>query len=120
MRTASKNHRTIYYAGFSWGVEQKDADGFYTGETETFFETPKPYRLSVSHRTGETAQLPFGMYLDYDYAALAGKDCPIREGFRLWIEKEPYKDGTLTPHDYECVKVAPSLNFVTLAFKRVT
>lgn len=115
MRNLRRNESTIYYALYNGETEAVDADGLYTGVVVPTYAEPVAIRASVSAARG-TADLDlFGVNVSYTKAVIVDNiSCPIDEHTRLWIGTAP-----TSPHNYEVVAVAKSLNHITYAVKQV-
>lgn len=117
MRSLARNKTPIYYALYNGDTEATDADGLYTGETTSSYSEPVEIRASVSAARGTSDIDLFGVNVSYSKTVIVDDmSCPIDEHSRLWIDRTP-SDGT--PHNYEVVMVARSLNHITYAVQQV-
>lgn len=114
MRCMKRNKQSFYYANYDSAktTDVVDDDGNYTGEHELAYSKPEQFKASISSAIGDTEIEIFGKDLQYDKTICFDKNRP--EGFDeysvLWIDKEPYENGTLTGYDYIVKKIAKSLN----------
>ncbi|MBP5741277.1 MAG: hypothetical protein J6W59_05955 [Bacteroidales bacterium] len=116
MRNQTSNQRTIYYANHLGIVDVYDEYGYRTGETADGYTTPEKLRINVSTAKGEAEAEAFGLYLDYDRILFTtNMDCPIKEGSRIWFQKDPAKE----PHNYIVIRKADSKNALRYAVKQV-
>ena len=115
MRNLCRNESTIYYALYNGEAEAVDADGLYTGVVVPTYGIPVAIRASVSAARGTADIDLFGVNVSYTKAVIVDDtSCPIDEHSRLWIGAAPS-----SPHNYEVVAVAKSLNHITYAVKQV-
>jgi hypothetical protein len=118
-----RNKQGIYYALFSDKTPILDFDGFETGDYESGYSNPVPFRIRVSPNKGENSEQAFGKLLDYDRVlSTSDHDFQIDEFSILWIGRVPEikEDGsTDTPHDYTVARVSKDLNEWLFAIKRV-
>ena len=123
MRCLVRNKSKFYYSSYIDKTEITDENGNYTGEYELRYTNPIKCEGNVSAAQGEVQSRQFGESVSYDKViVLDDKDTPIDEYARLWVDTLPLlaEDGTTsTPHDYEVTKVAPSLNGVSIAIRKV-
>lgn len=123
MRSMSRNKKLIYYALYQDKVPVLDNEGFETGEYETEYSNPIPFRIRVSPNKGESNEQAFGKSLDYDRVmSTSNRTSQIDEYSILWVDKMPEikEDGsTDTPHNYTVVRVAKDLNEWLFAIKKV-
>lgn len=116
MRGLSRNKTTIYYALYEGNGEHME-DGLYTGEPDPTYSTPVALRASVSAARGTADVDLFGVTSSYSKTVIVDNtSCPIDEHSRLWIGIKP--TGS-TPHNYEVVQVAKSLNHIAYAVREV-
>ena len=123
MRTLKKNKRDFYYALFVKREAIPDEYGNPSGEFNFYYDNPVKSQENISAARGETATMQFGDSKNYDRVmTLSDTKTPINELSRLWIDRIPVieSDGsTKTPHDYDVMKVATSINSVSMAIKKV-
>lgn len=122
MRSLKRNQIKIYYALFKSKIPILDEDNNETGDYESGYSNPVPFKIRVSPNKGESENNAFGKSLDYDRIMYtADKSFPIDEFSILWIDSIPEikEDGTTeTPHDYSVKKVAKDLNEWLFAIKK--
>lgn len=114
MRCLKRNKRPFYFAPY---LRKKKYGHTYRpiyGDAVSLMGN-----ISASKGTAETEQ--FGINLDYDKViVLDDPECPIKENSILFINIEPNRNGEGDYiYDYIVKKVAPSLNSVSIAIKRV-
>ena len=123
MRTMTRNKRTFYYASLT-GVEMgKDLDGNYTEEVYTYSDPVKKKGV-ITAANGQAETQLFGVNEPYDKViTLNLGENYLSIGSVLWVDTMPVFDEetgkTETPYDYVVVKVAESLNFVSVAIRKV-
>jgi hypothetical protein len=142
MRALARNKQTFYYALYQGHENITDSDGYLTGEKEVLYGEPTEYKANISPARGSADIELFGITEQYTKTIVTtDMDCPIDEMSRLWIEKNPHegladKDGVglrdkfgrrlcasdagILPHDYVVVRVARSINSITIAIKEVS
>lgn len=117
MRNLSRNKSSIYYALYNSMSEVQDADGLYTGDIAPSYTTPTEIRASVSAARGTSDIDLFGVNISYTKTVIVDDmECPIDEHSILWIGVTPDNN---TPHNYEVVRVAKSLNHISYAVQEV-
>ena len=108
MRSLNRNKTDFWYANYH-GKEEILKNGKRTG---------------LSAARGSLDNELFGIQTDYDRTITScNRDFDISESSVLWIEKTPevaYDGSTDTPWDYVVVKVARSINSVTVAIRKVS
>lgn len=123
MRLCTRNLKRIYFATYQGKVEIKDSDGNDTGRSTPSYSNPEELIASVSAARGTADTEQFGVNLDYEKVVITDNlTLPISETSVLWVDSLPNikPDGsTETPFDYEVVKVAESVNYVSYAIKKV-
>lgn len=116
MRCLRRNKEKIYYANFVESEELIDEWGNKTGEYRVERTLPIPLNTHVSPSVGESDVRGFGTNVDYDRVVVCDDpNLDIQESSVLWIGVDP----TTEKHNYIVKKVAPSMNFTTLAIKKV-
>lgn len=117
MRNLSRNKSSIYYALYNGKSEVQDEDGLYTGDIAPSYTTPTEIRASVSAARGTSDIDLFGVNISYTKTVIVDDmSCPIDEHSILWIGVTPDNN---TPHNYEVVQVAKSLNHISYAVQEV-
>ena len=123
MRCLVRNKSKFYYSSYIDKTEITDEYGNLTGEYELRYSKPYEGYGNVSAAQGEVQSRQFGESVKYDKViVLDDKNTPIDEYTKLWVDTLPLltEDGTTaTPYDYEVTKVAPSLNGVAIAIRKV-
>lgn len=122
MRTMTRNRKPFYYASLTSAVMGTDKDGNYTEEQNTYSDPVKAYGVFTPADGTASSQL-FGMNEIYDKViTLNNNDDYLAVGSVLWVDVEPEidkKGSTDTPFDYIVTRVAPSLNFISVAIRKV-
>lgn len=119
MRTLVRNKLPFYYATYE-GIADYKVGGYKTGEKTITYSTPILLKASISANKGVSEIDQFGSNLQYDKIIIVeDMSCPIDENTILWVDKEPYDGNVLQPHNYIVSKVAKSLNYISIAIKRV-
>jgi len=116
MKSLERNKVSFYYSLYDGKSPVEDEDGNETGEYEVSYEEPVEMKANISAARGETSTRQFGELINYDKViSISDLSCPIDEHTVLWV------DGTDTtkPHDYLVVKVAKSLNNLSIAISKV-
>lgn len=114
MRCLKRNKRPFYFAPYLRKEKYGHTYRLIYGDAVRLMGN-----ISASKGTAETEQ--FGINLDYDKViVLDDPECPIKENSILFINIEPNRNGEGDYiYDYIVKKVAPSLNSVSIAIKRV-
>ena len=122
MRTMTRNRKPFYYATLTGVSMSTDKDGNYVEETNTYSDPVKAYGVFTPADGTARSQL-FGMNEIYDKViTLNSNDDYLAVGSVLWVDVEPEidtKGSTDTPFDYIVTRVAPSLNFISVAIRKV-
>ncbi len=123
MRCMVRNKSKFYYASYIDETEIIDEYGNRTGEYNIRYSKPYLVYGNVSAAQGEMQTRQFGESVSYDKViVLDDRNAPIDEHSILWVDTLPHlnEDGTTdTPYDYTVKKVAPSLNGVSIAIRKV-
>lgn len=141
MKTLSRNKRPFYYCLYSSQSAQYDEYGNETGEPRIIYGDAVQMYANISQATGQSNTEQFGNLESYDKVIVSDDlNCPIDENSVLFIDKAPeygegviigYKEsqtvlGDPTPiiykpplFDYIVVRVAKSLNSVSIAVRKV-
>ena len=123
MRSMTRNRRTFYEASLNSVTMGQDKSGNYTEEVYTY-SNPKKREGVITAANGEAVTQLFGTSERYDKVITLnlGEDY-LAIGSVLWVDTMPDIDEdtgkTDTPYDYIVVKVANSLNFVSVAIRKV-
>lgn len=123
MRTMTRNRRVFYYASLEAVGMSQDADGNYVENQFTYSDPVKAHGV-FSVTNGEASLQLFGMNERYDKViTLNFEDDFLKVGSILWVDVVPEIDEetgkTETPYDYIVVKAVKSLNFVSVAIRKV-
>ena len=123
MRSLNRNKMDFWYANYQ-GKEEILKNGKRTGQYKVLYYNPVKISENLSAARGSLDNELFGIQTDYDRTITScNRDFDISESSVLWIEKTPEvaSDGsTDTPWDYVVVKVARSINSVTVAIRKVS
>lgn len=123
MRSLNRNKTNFWYANYQ-GKEEILKNGKRTGQYKVLYSNPVKISENLSAARGTLDNELFGIQTDYDRTITScNRDFDISESSVLWIEKAPEiaSDGsTDTPWDYVVVKVARSINSVTVAIRKVS
>lgn len=115
MRELKRNRRTIYYALYTGVQEVVDAYGNYTGEYAPSYATPVAMQCNVSAAKGSAEENQFGIDEAYTKTIVTtDMTCPIDVDTILWVDV-----ATTAEHDYAVVRVAKSINSITIAIREV-
>lgn len=115
MRCMTINKQTIYYSTYGEKVELLDEDGFKTGEFAVSYSDPVEMKAVVSSSAGQSTIELFGTLTGYDRVITTDDtSCTIDEKAKIWIDAKPTEDA-----DYEVIRKAPSINFISYAVKQV-
>ena len=130
MRTMSRNRQTFYEAELLEAVMGQDTDGNYT-EVQNEYSIPRERTAVITPASGMSDLQLFGANENYDKVITLNKgETYLKVGSVLWIDTPielavggtlaKNEDGTLkTPYNYVVVRVSESLNFVTVAIRKV-
>ena len=143
MKTLERNKRTFKYCLYDSTRGVLDEFGNRTGEEIVIYQDPVKMRASVSEATGWSNTQQFGNLESYDKVIVTDDmSCPINESTVLFLDKqEEYtlartyvvvppqnQNGTETIEvevvdvpvpDYRVVRVAKSLNSVSIAVRKI-
>ena len=120
MRALERNKQTIYFANYS-GRSAITDEGLFTGEYELSYTSPTKADVNISASRGQAEIDLFGTDLNYTNTIVCDTDLGIDEHSILWVGKSPFTStvSVLTPHNYNVVSVAKSLNSVVYAIRKV-
>ena len=122
MRTMTRNRQVFYSAAHATTTMGVDTDGNYTEPMTTYDEVIKREGV-ITPASGTATPQVFGMNEIYDKVITLNQgENYLAVGSVLWVDTMPTFDerGNVTnAYDYEVVRVAPSLNFVNVAIKKV-
>lgn len=115
MRTLARNLKTFYYANVTGQTALTDSEGYKTGEYTVAYSTPVEVKGNISAAMGNAYESPFGMLADYDKIIVCDDpNLGITDTSVLWVDA-PNTD----PYDYVVRRIARSLNFISIAIKKV-
>jgi len=116
MRDLIRNKRGLWYAVPEGSTPILDDYGNDTLEVEAAFSSPLHLRANVSANVGQEAVEVFGSQTEYSRTvSIAGNECPLVEGCRVWFGVEPD-----VSHNYTVARVADSKNGYLVALREVT
>lgn len=130
MRTMTRNRQTFYEAELVSSTMGKDLDNNYT-EVQNEYSIPRERVAVITPASGQADMQLFGANENYDKVITLNKgENYLKVGSVLWIDTPielaadgslaKNEDGTLiTPWNYVVVRVSDSLNFVTVAIRKV-
>ena len=136
MHVLARNTQSLWYANPTGWAYVTDADVNKTGEKEMTYDMPTEVRMSMAISSGANnlgsqgiAEVePYGIVTGYTHRAVThDMNCPIKEESRIWFgipatrtvivnEQEVIE---ATPHNFEVVRKAKSLNHVIYYLKEV-
>ncbi len=136
MRCLERNKQPLYYCLYNGRDEIIDEYGNSTGQYIRFYKEPVLMYANVSQATGFSSTEQFGTLENYDKVIVTcDMNCPIDENSVLFIDKEPDETNVLTHEttaitvtdklvevptpDYIVVRVARSLNSISIAVRKV-
>lgn len=128
MRLLKRNKVPFYCAYYEGRKELVDEYGNETGEYKLKYSTPVLYKGNISAAEGEAQIREFGSDISYDRVIKLDKNeknNKIDEYSVLWIDHKPVlnADGSLSDtspsYDYVVSTLAPSLNILSIAIKKV-
>ena len=119
MRNLKRNKRSLWYSVPMGNTPILDEYGNDTLEVEMEYSSPLPFQANVSASVGQEAIEVFGSQTEYSRTvSIAGSECPLTEGSRVWFGIEPNEDET--NHNYTVIRVADSKNGYLVALRGVT
>ena len=122
MRSMTRNRQVFYEASLTSVAMGTDTDGNYTEEVYTY-SNPTEHTGIITAANGEAVTQLFGANERYDKVITLNQgENYLAIGSVLWVDTMPTLDDkgkTTTPYDYIVVKVAESLNFVSVAIRKV-
>ncbi len=115
MRCLKRNKTEFAYSNFL-GKTMLIVDGVKTGEYELNYSNPIRIKGYISRATGNNATDLFGIDVNYDKSiTLDDPNINISEDSVLWIDEV----DTSKPYDYVVKRISKSLNYLTIAIKKV-
>ena len=130
MRTMTRNRQTFYEAELIDSTMGTDLDNNYT-EVQNEYSIPRERVAVITPASGQADMQLFGANENYDKVITLNKgENYLKVGSVLWIDTPielaadgslaKNEDGTLiTPWNYVVVRVSDSLNFGTVAIRKV-
>ena len=124
MRNCKKNQRSMYHSIYKTDVPILDENGFEELETKSVYDTPVPFKASLSTGQSDAEESPFGKDVKYDRViSTCDTSLPIDENALVWVKNEPVynADGTVNPDsaDYEVAALPlDGLNSLRIAIKK--
>ena len=119
MRDLKRNKRLLWYSVPMGNAPILDEYGNDTLEVEMEYSSPLPFQANVSASVGQDAIEVFGSQTEYSRTvSIAGSECPLVEGSRVWFGVEPNEEET--NHNYTVIRVADSKNGYLVALRGVT
>ena len=136
MHLCERNKQPIWYANPNGSTYASDLNGFKTGEKTITYDMPKELRMSMAISSGANnlgsqgiADVePYGIVTGYTHRAVTEDlNCPVNEESRVWFGIPATKTVTVsghevtvaTPHNFEVVRKAKSLNHLIYYLKEV-
>jgi hypothetical protein len=102
-------------------IQTTDSNGntIYSGEYKPTYTSPEKLWGNISPARGETdLGVQFSETIQYDKVIVMDMSAPwIDEKTFFWIDSDP---STGVMHDYAAVRVAKSLNSMSIAIKKVS
>ena len=100
---------TLYYATRTGETEEIDSFGNHTGRFSPVYSDPQPFHLLISPKDEETSLEQSGLQQAGMRRMISTEPPPWNVDTVLWIDKEPYSDGSLTPHNYVVERMENSI-----------
>lgn len=136
MHVLARNTKPIWYANPNGTTYVTDENGYKTGEKVTTYDMPTETRMSIAISSGANnlgsqgiAEIePYGIVTGYTHRAVThDMNCPVNEESRIWYgipaTRTVIVDGQevteATPHNFEVVRKAVSLNHLIYYLKEV-
>jgi hypothetical protein len=97
-------------------TEIYDNENHFTGEYKLLYNPPELAYGNISPARGDVYTSPFGLTEGIDKViVLEDPEFPIYEDSVLWIDRDPLG----RQYDYTVVRIARSLNSISIAVKKV-
>lgn len=120
MKLQKRNLKSVWYCLYSGKEAITDADNYETGEYRVAYEEPVEIKCNVSPAMGQSQVEMFGNLESYDKVIVTDDiNCPIDENTVLFIDKAPVQVEGRYVFDYTVLRVAKSLNSVSIAVRKV-
>lgn len=115
MRCLDRNKKPFYYANYQGMVKLYD-NNLFTGEYQLSYSEPVLAYGNISPARGDAYTSPFGISdIGIDKViVLSDPNFPITETSVLWVEK-----AVTDAYDYTVVRIARSINSISIAIKKV-
>lgn len=118
MRVLERNKRPFQYRLYLGKTDYQDSNGDYSGEQILTYSEPVNMRGSISPASGYSQTEQFGTLDGYDKVIVIDDiSCPITETSVINIEN--LVSTASAPHEYIVRRVAKSLNYISIAIKKV-
>ena len=115
MRCLKRNKTEFAYSNYL-GKELIEVDGVKTGEYKLNYSDPITIKGYISRATGNNATDLFGIDVNYDKSiTIDNPSLNISEDSVLWVDER----DTTKPYDYVVKRISKSLNYLTIAIKKV-
>ena len=124
MRNLKKNQRNLYYALYKEDIPIYDENGFEELESKAGYDTPVPFKASLSTGQSDAEESPFGKNVTYDRViSTCDTSLPIDENSLIWVKNKPIynADGTVNSDSADYEVAAPpldGLNSLRIAIKK--
>lgn len=120
MKLQRRNLKSVWYCLYSGKEAITDTHNYETGEYRVVYEEPVEIKCNVSPAMGQSQVEMFGNLESYDKVIVTDDiNCPIDENTVLFIDKEPVQVDGRYVFDYTVLRVAKSLNSVSIAVRKV-
>lgn len=120
MKSLERNKKDFYYCKCLGEVDERDNDGYLTGEKAISYGEATMVSGVFSMTRGTSRMEMFGVDLNYDRVVTLEGDVDIDETSVLFVDKAPEYDADNNPlYDYIVKRVSKTLNFTFLAIARV-
>lgn len=122
MKLLRRNLTPIWYCLYKSRTPLTDESNYETGESDITYENPVQMMCNVSPAKGNAQMETFGNLESYDKVIITDDmSCPIKEDTLLFVDKAPtYEDKKPVGMDYKVIRVAKSLNHISIAISKVT
>ena len=116
MRCLSRNKQVFQYRNYLTGTEIKVGD-LNTGVVSVSYSAPVTCTGSISPASGYSETEQFGTLEGYDKVIVTNEMLPIDENSVINIDN--LVQSSTEPYDYIVKRVARSLNYTSIAIKKV-
>ena len=114
MRTLELNKVEVWYVETMGEVDLLDEDGYFTGEKEFGFSTPKKIRLSLYPGNGVIGEQLFGTTSNLDMISVSESNLLSKNGLLFYTKPNSDYDTT---YDLKVNKILKSLNSYNYGLK---